>query len=371
MRIVPLVLLIVPILISRITLASPVDGAGGRKFICFTEFKSFERTQADKHAEIVLTSPEIDPGIGWDEMVVSWNAEPSSTLRIEAKSVYPDHDTKWYVMGLWSADPSRAPRESVVKQKDEDGDVETDTLVMKRIGGQVLIRVTFGVDENGRGGEGESRGKCLRFLGLSFLETKAKPTHAKPNRKAWGRELMVPEKSQLAYSGGNGWCSPASSCMVMDYWAKKLNRTELAKDVPEVAAGVNDPNWPGTGNWPFNTAYAGSFSGMRAYVTRLADISELEDWIAAGIPVVCSVSYRLLHEKGKSDGHVVVCTGFTKEGDVIINDPWCHPDKGERPRCVCPRVNMVKAWVVSKNTVYLIYPQSIRAPNDKLGHWAN
>ena len=42
--------------------------------------------------------------------------------------------------------------------------------------------------------------------------------------------------------------------------------------VPEVAAVVYDDSFAGTGNWPFNTAFAGSFPGMRSYVTRLDDI---------------------------------------------------------------------------------------------------
>ena len=92
-----------------------------------------------------------------------------------------------------------------------------------------------------------------------------------------------------------------------------------------MAAGVFDHHFKkATGNWAFNTAFAGNLEGLRAYVTRFSDISELEDWIAAGIPVIISARYDLLQD-GRADdfnGHLTVCRGFTDSGDLIINDPW-------------------------------------------------
>jgi hypothetical protein len=350
----------------------------------------------------VQTSPEIDPGLNWDELVVSWNADTSagSYLRVEARVVYPDRATKFFVMGLWSPDTAVHPRESVVKQKDDDGNVLTDTLVMKRAGGKAQVRVVMGNGEMGNVGNGEmgewgnegdeemaelgngtpispfpcissiSRVPDLRFLGLSFLDSKTKRDPLAAEKAAWGKTMDVPERCQLSYKGGEGWCSPASTSMALAYWARELKRPELDRDVPDVAKDVFDKNWPGTGNWPFNTAYAGSFPGMRAYVTRLTDVSELEQWVAAGVPVVLSLSYRLLHEKGKSDGHIVVVVGFTPEGEPVVNDPWERLEKGDRVRQVCKRENLVKAWAVSKNTVYLIYPEKTVVPVDRFGHWA-
>ena len=87
--------------------------------------------------------------------------------------------------------------------------------------------------------------------------------------------------------------------MVLRRWSQKLDRPEMFVDVPEVVKAIYDDDFGGTGNWPFNTAFAGSFSGMRAYVTRLSDIHELEQWVVAGIPPVVSVSYDLLLGKDK------------------------------------------------------------------------
>ena len=111
--------------------------------------------------------------------------------------------------------------------------------------------------------------------------------------------------------------------MVLAYWSQQLHRPELNHTVPETAKAIADGPRGDTGNWPFNTAYAGRYPGMRAYVTRLGDIAELEDWIAAGIPVIISVSSYLTSDRtsGPDNGHLIVCVGFTDKGDVVANDP--------------------------------------------------
>ena len=170
----------------------------------------------------------------------------------------------------------------------------------------------------------------------------------------------------MLYPHGNELCSPTTVSMIMTHWAHVLKRPELDRDVPEIEKEVYDPNWRGTGNWPFNTAYAGSFKGIRAYITRLSDTSEIEDWIAAGIPIGLSVSYdRLRGRESGASGHLVVCVGFTEEGDPVINDPGTS----KNVRKIFPRKNLVNGWAYSHNTVYLIYPEDADVPKDRFGHW--
>ena len=95
-------------------------------------------------------------------------------------------------------------------------------------------------------------------------------------------------------------------------------------------------------------------------------MSELEDWIAAGLPVVVSVDYTALKgEAGRPSGHLVVCVGFTEQGDVIVNDPGTRHEI----RRTFPRKHLIAAWDRSHRTVYLIYPESARVPLDRFGHW--
>jgi hypothetical protein len=330
------------------------------RFLGIHDLGQFTRTTSSN--DVVLLSPIIKAPIAWNELVASWNvaAATNASLQVEARGIFPDHQTKFYTLGVWSS--NRQARHSVQGQRDADGDVKTDTWIAVRSGADVQVRMTW---------RGASAYPPIKFLGLSFFDNRAPAETLPPHRAAWGRIIATPERSQHEYAEEEGWCSPTSLSMVMAHWSEVLHRPELNIDVPSVADGIYDNSLRGTGNWPFNTAFAGSFEGMRAYVTRLSDISELEDWIAAGIPVVLSAPWHLL-SPGRTDtgsGHLTVCIGFTKTGDVVINDPATNLPLGQHVRRIYKRENVIKAWRESRNTVYLIYPETAKTPPDPFGHW--
>jgi len=344
------------------TLAASVGSDRRCAFLGIEDLSDFSRSPGPSNGEIVLLSPEIMAPIEWNELVVSWNVPLGVRLNVEARAIYPNHVTRYYTMGLWSDDPEQFPRESVRRQSDQDGTVKTDTLVLSNVTRKVQLRITVG------GAEGQ---RSLKFLGLSFCNSTVPATILKPNRAAWGNVLEVPERRQGEYEGGGGWCSPTSLSMVLAYWGLKLHRPELNHTVPATAKAIADGRRADTGNWPFNTAFAGQHPGMRAYVTRLGDIAELEDWIAAGVPVIISVSSYLTSDRtsGPDNGHLIVCVGFTDKGDVVANDPGVSVRRNVRARRTYAREKVVNAWKKSKNTVYLIYPETARIPANRLGHW--
>jgi len=335
-------------------------GVRGAQFVRFPHPGAFEKSPGAKPGETVLTSPVAAAQFQWNELIASWNADTpgASSLKIEARGVYPDGPTRYYILGLWSSDPTRSPRESVPGQQDDAGKVMTDTLALARPCGRVQLRVTLVSDG--------SRAPNLTFLGITVSDTRAPCSELPANRAAWGRTLPVPERSQMAYPNGNTLCSPATVSMLLGFWSKQLRRPELDETVPLIAQAVYDPKWPGTGNWPFNTAYAGSRPGLRGYVARLSDVSEIEDWIVQGLPVGLSVCYdRLRGKRSGPNGHLVVCVGFTENGDPIINDPGTS----NQVRKVFPRARLVDAWAYSHQTTYLIYPKDAPLPTDRFGHW--
>lgn len=334
----------------------------GAAFLAWKTFDSWRWSESD--TERVCESPVIDCPVAWRELVMSWNASaPSGTgFKFEVRAYVGERPTSYYVMGFWTETPGDFPRKSVNGQKDEDGEVRTDTLVLREASRRVQLRVTFcrsaGIDW-----------PRLRFLGIALSDPTVRLPPLRPNTAAWGRTLDVPCRSQVDYPEGvSAWCSPTSVSMVLAYWAQAIRRPELDKDVPTVARGVHDPSWEGTGNWSFNTAYAGQFDSLRAYVTRLSDVSEIEAWIVRGAPVVTSVCYDLLRgrQRTRNSGHLVVCVGFTDKGDVVVNDPGTRLEM----RRSFPRDDFMKAWDYSNRTVYLIYPANFRPPADRFGHWA-
>jgi len=336
---------------------------GFSRFTGLDDFSSFARSQDDQ-GDAVLLSPEIASSIDFNQLIVSWNADaPTGTfLTVEARAMEPDHQTKFYTLGRWTPDNAVFPRTSVHGQADTDGKVATDTLVLIHPAQVVQIRLTLG-------GTSSSE-PSLKFLGLSFCNIRVPKAERPPNHAAWGKILPTPEISQESYPQEQGWCSPTAVSMVLGYWADRLHRPELKRDVPEVAAAVYDDDYAGTGNWPFNTAYAGSFPGMRAFVTRFDGIDELEDWVAAGIPVIISARWNLL-QPGRPDtgnGHLVVCIGFTKDGDVVVNDPATNL-KTSRIRHIYGRENVRRAWATSNNTAYLIFPVGVSLPLNRYRQW--
>src|SRR5277367_5589243 len=100
-------------------------------FIGLSDFSNFTRSQ-NGDGETVLLSPEINPPSDWNELIISWNADaPSGTfLKIDASAAWPGHRTKFYTMGMWSPDDKAFLRASVTGQKDSDGDLKVDTLVL-------------------------------------------------------------------------------------------------------------------------------------------------------------------------------------------------------------------------------------------------
>jgi hypothetical protein len=334
-------------------------------FITLSDFSRFTSVR-NNDGSVTLLSPPIKSTIPWNQLIVSWNttAPAGSFMKVEASVIYPDHHSAFYTLGRWSPDNQQFQRTSVPGQKDDDGQVDTDTLILPHLADTLQLRLTLG----NRNAAALPR---LKFLGLSFANTQLPPLPRAPNRLAWGKTIAVPESSQHGYPGESGLCSPACVSMVLASWSLRQHRPDLIHDVPFVASKVYDAAYRGTGNWPFNTAFAGSYPGMRAYVTRLDDLAEVEDWIAAGIPVILSARWDWLSPGRLPDaeGHLIVCLGFTPDGDVIANDPSAHLTRGEPIQRIYKRADVIHAWSKSHHAVYLIYPETVNIPSNQYGHW--
>lgn len=165
--------------------------------------------------------------------------------------------------------------------------------------------------------------------------------------------------------------------MVLAFWGQQTGHNELIQTVPYFAAHTLDWIYKGNGNWPFNTALAGSL-GLEAYVSRFYSLSQVEPWIQKGIPVIASVAYRPGELAGTpistTDGHLLVIRGFDAGGNVIVNDPAADPRQGEHVRIVYPRGQFEKVWLNgSGGMVYLVYPRGQSLPDLTLAGktWVN
>ena len=162
--------------------------------------------------------------------------------------------------------------------------------------------------------------------------------------------------------GGEVWCSPTSTSMVVAYWEGDAGPCE-----PKVRAavdGVYDWIYDGHGNWPFNTAYAAA-QGFEAYVARFTTLAQAEPLIDAGVPVIMSLAWGSKDLTGaavsSSDGHLMVLVGFDADGNPILNDPAAARD--EDVQRTYQRSEFEPLWLTSSGgTVYLIYPAGWTVP---------
>lgn len=321
------------------------------RLLTLTNFSSFGRESNGANA-ITLTSPELAPGFPWRELIVSWNVATNVAVSVEARPVTPV-GARFLSLGRWAAMPGpQSPRLSLNGQTEAWGEVQTDLMILREPASAAQIRLEIRGPEIG-----------LRRVSLAFSSRVGASSFRETNRKAWGRELAVPVRSQAEFPEGvSKWCSPTSTTMLLAYWGEQRGMAGWIPEVPETARGVFDPGWGGTGNWPFNMAFAGSYAGLNAAVARWRGVGDLERWIASGLPAAASVSYAML--KGRpaaeaGDGHLVVVRGFTSDGDVVVNDPGV---RRERVRRIILRADFERAWAHSARTVYLVWPDGQTLP---------
>ena len=332
------------------------------------------------------TSPMYATGFGFTELVASWNADtPSgSWLQVEMRGVTDQgHLTKYNVMGRWAYDDDTIFRTSVGGQGDADGYVSIDTFFAKDHPlTQYQLRVTLYREA------GSAARPTLRRVGAVASDApNEKPYIPSPLGGAEGITLNVPQFSQEIHSGqypqydggGEAWCSPTSTLMVVAYWDALPRATEWSWVDPSyadpwvdnTARHVFDYHYNGTGNWPFNTAYAGG-RGLDAFVTQLHNLTEAEQFIKAGIPLVASIAAEPNKLTGflfrGTDGHLLVIVGFDRAGNVVVNDPAETSDASVRK--VYDRAEFENAWLpATGGVVYVMKPAGVSLPSGSGGNW--
>lgn len=315
------------------------------------------------------TSPEISTSFSFIEAIASWNAStPAGTwLEVQFRANYGSHWSKWYILGIWAADYSTIRRHSVRSQGDTDGYVAVDTFVSTNKKDtadafQLKIRL-FSVDG--------TTTPTVRNASLAYSTSAPKSASVSAGNPAlWNRLLDVPQCSQMVYpNGGEVWCSPTSTSMVLGYWNTDPSTSCADREGPTVE-GVYDWIYAGHGNWPFNTAYAATKSvgtgRLEGYVARFNSLAKAEEFIDAGVPVIMSIAWKKGDLTGSSvestNGHLLVLVGFDDQGNPIVNDP-AFPNDGQ-VQATYLRSEFEPLWLQSSGgTVYLIYPEGSSVPS--------
>lgn len=349
-------------------------------------------TSAWEHAQWL--SPEHRTGLPATELIASWNADtPAGTfVRIEARATYTDGTlSPWYTLGVWASGDEDLLRTSLNGQRDGVSSVWTDTVAIDDPAGPQRItgyRLRLTLHRR----PGSTLTPVVWRVGamVSDVPDRFEVPASVPGPAA-GVELPVPRRSQNIHlgrypeynGGGEAWCSPTSSTMILEYWGRGPGAGDLAwvdpaYDDPQVCHAARftyDYAYGGCGNWPFNTAYAASYPDMQGVVTRIASLTDAETLIAAGIPLITSQSFYEAELDGSgygTSGHLMTVIGFTAAGDVIANDPASPSNAAVRR--VYPRRQFENIWLRTKRydaegvvrggsggVAYLFFPARVTA----------
>ena len=312
-------------------------------------------------------SPWATTDFGATALIPSWEATtPGRTLvRVEVRGRGADGRAgSWDTVADWSRGNRPVARTTYSGQADDLGRVSVDTWYAASPVTAWQVRVTL------LRPRGSRKAVSLERVGAvaSVVASAARPTST-PG-PAVGTVLPVPTYSQMVHSGhyprwgggGEAWCSPTSTAMVLGYYGIAPAPTGVTPGhvdavVDHTARMVYDHGYEGTGNWAFNTAYAATLVAGDSYVTRMRDLREAEDHIAAGVPLIVSIAFGRNQLTGApisaSNGHLLVVVGFEADGDVVVNDP-AGASNGEVRRTY-DRAEFERIWIsASGGTAYVI-----------------
>jgi len=328
------------------------------------------------------TSPEVAPEFPVTEIIASWNATtPAGTwLEVEVAATMDDGTrTKWYVLGRWAESDQDISPTSVPGQGDEFANVTQDTVTVRP--GRTIS--SYQVRLNLLRETGSEVTPSVTLVGAMASAVAHGTTGPRsPSGGAEGIVIEVPAYSQMLHrgeypqwdNGGQSWCSPTSTMMVLGHWDRGPTPEDYAwvdrgyhdRFIDYAARHTYDHDYRGAGNWSFNTAFAARY-GMVAYVTRLRSLTEAEQFIKAGIPLVVSVSFRKDQLDGAgydTEGHLLTLTGFDEDGNVVSNDPASHGiASNDEVRTTYDREQFENVWrTPTGGIVYVIHPPGVDLP---------
>ncbi|WP_148611603.1 C39 family peptidase [Nocardioides rubriscoriae] len=326
----------------------------------------------------------VSPGFAFTELIASWSALTPSDSFVEVRVRGRDAagtTSSWDLMSRWALWDTYTHRTTDSGQADDLASVDVDTWKAPAGLTSYQVRVVLAR------AAGTTARPSVDTVGAVVSALPATTPATSAPGVARGVVLDVPRYSQMAHDGhfpqwgggGEAWCSPTSTSMVLGYY----DRLPRAASYNWVPAGHTDPwvdyaarmtydhDYDGTGNWPFNTAYAAPLAG-KAFVTRLRDLRDAERFIKAGIPLVASVTFGPGELDGapigSTAGHLLVIVGFTADGDVVVNDPAAGTRAGVRR--TYDRGQLERAWLTrSGGLVYVIRDAAHPLPARSPGNW--
>lgn len=283
--------------------------------------------------EGAVISEPLRYGFGFNRVVPSWNADcPTGTwIRVELQTSADGGDTwtAWYEIATWGDRALTDKVSAATKHKrDAAATVNEDILELKQNANRLRYRVTLHTER-------PEVTPVVSLVALAVVDSNREVAPDDTPGPAWGVEVPADYRSQLVENADLSWrvCGPTSAAMALTAHGVSLATADVAHAAWDNVNGIY-------GNWPFlaaagsrlmreNAAAIPNKPGrpklFQAFVLWAPDWKDVEREILNGNPCILSIRF----EKGdlsaapyrSTDGHLILVRGFTKDGDVVCNDP--------------------------------------------------
>lgn len=294
--------------------------------------------EAARFASVTYT-----PAHPFRDLLVSWNVSvPKAAgfcveLRVarEAGAWSP-----WLYVGDWGNVP-----EIERATETDGGKIDTDFFRGQVTFDSAQVRVRAWSTGDAKGSE-----LGLDRLTLCFSNRELRVEPRASDSKSMAFRLPVPTRSQRTEAAdiADRICSPTSLAMVLAYRG-------ASHATADVAARAFDARHDIYGNWPRNVQAAYTF-GVPGYLTRIASWNEAEALIREQQPIIASIAVQPGELPGapypKTDGHLIVITGFDAADGVQVNDPAVADP--EKSRLVYKRADLSRCWLERGGTAYIL-----------------
>ncbi|MFO6452678.1 MULTISPECIES: peptidase C39 family protein [unclassified Aeromicrobium] len=320
-------------------------------------------------------SPWVSTPQASTALIPSWNVTrmPSGTwIKVKVRVSSGSTVSSWKTVAQWRHALAGGQRRTYGAQADRLARVDTD--VVRAVTGKTFSKWQVQVSAGRK--TVKTKTPIVRTVAGVSSTYVSKTAGTSKTTMTSTVDLKVRASSQMIHSGhypqygggGEAWCSPTSTSMVLRYYGLGPKAADYAwasgadRWVDHAARYSYDSSYKGTGTWPFNTAYASMYS-TDAVVHRLVNLREIEAYIKKGVPVVTSVAFGRGQLSGSpisaTPGHLMVVRGFTKGGDVLVNDPAGRTNS--QVRRTYDRAQFERAWLQgSGGVVYVIAPRNKR-----------
>ena len=298
---------------------------------------------------------EGESTIPFDELILSWNAlRPAEGHITFYVSVKHTAWSPWHRFAEWGAETQK----TFINKLNPDVHTKYVKVEMQRNLLATAFRVKAIFSEGASKRSLNALFACISNMRM-FRQHRSAPD--KPSVLVKG----VPQQSQMVidHPRAKDLCSPASTSMIVQYFAKKLyggiGPLEMPGYVADFADKVHDDGVLGIyGNWLLNVAQAHDASNGNLFcrVERLNSFSELYDYLSKEIPVAVSVRRLKGGATPYSSGHFMVVVGWDSDTDsVICIDPAF---KGNRKTLKRYKLShFLSAWALSRNLSYISMPK--------------